>query len=233
MSSNRKLIAVMLSTVMLLSVVGPGLAAAEDGAEAYANLSIDVEQNGGVDVTVTDDGDAVENATLNVSVSDDDATYDDEGSYLTDENGTVSLTAPDEDVNVTFEAENSSAEKTVLLLADDDESDTDVFGQQVMKYVHGLLSGDKPLDDNMTFGQQVANWVIDNNPGNAPDHAGPSGEQGPPEHAGNNSDDAGPPGHAGPPGENTVEDDEVEDAETEEDDEDAETEEDDEESEDS
>ena len=194
MSSNRKLIAVMLSTLMLLSVVGPGLAAADE-VDANANLSIDVDQSDGVVITVTDDGDGVEGATVNVSVNDENVTYADAGSHQTGENGTVSLETPDETVNVTINAsyDNATASTTATLQANEGN---DVFGQKVMDFVHSIIHSD---NSNKTVGQQVAEFVTEHNPGNAPDHAGPSGDQGPPEHVGNNTDDQGPPEHAGPP----------------------------------
>ena len=221
MSSNRKLIAVMLSTVMLLSVVGPGLAAAE---EVEPTLNIEVTQDENVEITVSDDGEGVEGASVDVAVLDEDADYEGVEDLTTNENGTVVIDAPEETVNVSISASHGdkTGETEVMLegVNDDDESDSDgPFGQKVMEYVHGLLSGANDYDENKTFGQQVADWVVSNNPGNAPDHAGPSGDQGPPDHAGPSDDDRqGPPTHAGPSDADASDDDTDEDDENDEED---------------
>ncbi|WP_212750828.1 hypothetical protein [Haloterrigena sp. H1] len=58
-------------------------------------LDISVEQNNDdVTVTVTENDTAAPNATVNVSTVDENVSYTDEGTYTTDENGTVSLSAP-------------------------------------------------------------------------------------------------------------------------------------------
>lgn len=199
MSQHKRVAAVALSVLLVLSVVGPAIAAAEEDGD----LEVEVEQDDGVLVTVSDDNGTVENATLNVSVDDENATYDGAGEYETDENGTVELPAPNETVNVTMTAEHDNrTNSTSATLEPADESDEadDPFGLQVQAFVHELLNSSE--DGNMSIGHQVANFVLENNPGNAPDHAGPpedpgnQSDTGPPEHAGNGSD-AGPPEDAG------------------------------------
>lgn len=224
MSSKIRCLAVGLCAMLVLSVVGPGLAMAGAAANANANLHIDVQQNDVVEVTVTDDdGDGVDNATVNVTVTDDDADYENQ-SKTTDQNGTVEFSTPEEVVNITIEAEKGdrSTSESVELIGSEEEEEggdendepPDSFGQMVTDYVHSILKGDAG-DENKTVGQQVATFVVENNPGNAPDHAGPPDqagsldhagpdgdeEQGPPEHAGQNEnngtdDERGPPDHA-------------------------------------
>lgn len=163
-------------------------------------LAIDVEQDGDdVVTTVTDAESGVENATLDVTAADENESYADAGEYATDENGTVTLSAPAETVDVTFNAtvDDASAETTVTL----EPAEDDNFGSLV-----SLFIGQNKGDVDGPFGLAVAEFVLDNNPGNAPDHAGPpgDGEQGPPEHANSSSDDTdggdddenGPPDHA-------------------------------------
>ena len=214
MSSNRKLIAVVLSTVMLLSVVGPGLAAAD---EQDPMLNIEVEQNDDVVITVTYDGDAAEGATVDVDVLDEDTEYEVDEDLTTNEDGEVVLDAPEDTVNVsisaTYEDETTETEVELGPADDGDEVDSDgPFGQKVMDFVHDLINSDS---NNKSIGQQVAEFVTENNPGNAPDHAGPSGDQGPPEHAGSsdNDDRQGPPAHAGAPGSDASVDDSDEEEE--------------------
>ena len=210
MSSNRKLIAVMLSTVMLLSVVGPGLAAAE---EVEPTLNIEVTQDENVEITVSDDGEGVEGASVDVAVLDEDADYEGVEDLTTNENGTVVIDAPEETVNVsisaTYDGETVETKVTLDAGGGEEEADSDgPFGQKVMDFVHSIIH-DGEGEESKTIGQQVAEFVTQYNPGNAPDHAGPSGDQGPPEHAGPSDDDdrQGPPAHAGPPGADATDDD--------------------------
>lgn len=230
---NRHTLAVVfLAVVMILSAFAPVGAATASEDESDDGLSIDVEQNGDVLVTVTENSTAVENATLEVTTTDDNDSYEGVGNDTTDDNGTVTLPEPNETVSVDLEAtvDNDSVTTTETLEAaadeDDDEetddADEDVsFGSLVSAFVH-----DAQNDSNGVNGTTVAQFVVENNPGNAPDHAGPpahagpsdadnDSEQGPPDHAGppsddsndsdngNDSDDSddssGPPDHAGPP----------------------------------
>jgi hypothetical protein len=77
MKRNTRLAAVALSTLLALSMIGPGLAVA-DTESPNGNLAVDASVNDGVLVTVTDDGEAAANATVNVTVDDGDASPDDE-----------------------------------------------------------------------------------------------------------------------------------------------------------
>ncbi|RLM52686.1 hypothetical protein DVK07_21905, partial [Halorubrum sp. Atlit-26R] len=128
-----------------------------------------------VTITVTEDGEAVENASVAVE-----GNYTDAGEYETDANGTVELTAPLQTVtvDVTAEYDGLSAETTATLQGEVAEDDP--FGQLVSRFVERLkdTGGDGPI------GQAVSDFVTENNPGNAddkrPDHAGPK----------NSSDDA-------------------------------------------
>lgn len=152
-------------------------------------------------VTYSITGDAAGNADVNVSTADANDTYAGTGSYATDANGTVGLPAPDEPVQVTVEASASGlqGETTVELVnaSQIDESDGDAFGARVSAFVQQLLAD---RTDGTGIGGTLADWVTENNPGNAPDHAGPKDDTGRPDHAGPSSDgddDRGRPDHAG------------------------------------
>lgn len=183
--------------------------------------SLDVEAEQAADgtaaatVTYAITGEPVENATVNVTTVDANATYAGVGSYETDENGSISLPAPDENVSVQLHAAADDLEGRTtieLLTVTEEEEMADSFGARVSAFVHSLLGGDR----DGGIGHLVAEFVLENNPGNAPDHAGPpeDGERGQPDFvedrggAGNStasdaadsggpSDDArGPPDHA-------------------------------------
>ncbi|WP_066413156.1 DNA primase [Halorubrum aethiopicum] len=220
--------------------------------DAPDGLEIDVSETDDEPVvTVTENDTAVENASVNVTTVDEEnatneteddtnATYVGDGNYTTDENGTVELPAPEENVTVEVTAtfENETATTTVDLTADD-EADERPFGQLVREFISNLEDRDGGI------GGAVSDFVTENNPGNAPDHAG--GPEDPdeaddddgnesdapgnaPDHAGGDEDgERGPPAHAGPDddadddesgeeSEEDADDDESEDDETEEDD---------------
>ena len=173
--------------------------------EAPAGFAVDVTNTDGEPlVTVSDSDEPVENASVNVTTADDqNATYVGEGDYTTDENGTVTLSAAEENVTVDVVAafENGTASTTVDLIAagDGDEADEEQpFGQLVRDFIDGLQ------DREGGIGAAVSDFVTENNPGNAPDHAGSPG--GPDDAAGNASDAPGTasggagnaPDHAGP-----------------------------------
>lgn len=101
--------------------------AADDGATASLtvtlvpradSLAVDVNQHddGTATVSVTQYGDAVDNATVTVSGD----AYAGNGTYATDANGTVSLPAPNETVTVNVSAahDNLTAETTATLFPD-------------------------------------------------------------------------------------------------------------------
>ncbi|MEF8773381.1 MAG: hypothetical protein V5A23_00925 [Halobacteriales archaeon] len=220
--------------------------AAAPAAAGSTDLSVSVTQNddGSATVTVTESvtennttsTSSVENASVIVEVLDENATYEGAGNYTTDENGTVSLPAPGETVNVsvTAEADGLNATTTATLVAssnDTNESEgnetvaNESFGDRVSNFVHSLQN-----DSNVShIGPLVAEYVLENNPGNPPDHAGPpewltneskNRTQGPPEHAGppgeddgneTDGDERGPPDHAGPPDDDETDDNESDD----------------------
>jgi len=164
--------------------------------EAPVDLAVDVANTDGEPlVTVTDNDTAVENASVNVSVADPaNGSYAGTGEYTTDENGTVTLEAAEENVTieVTAEYENETATTTADLTVVEDRP----FGQLIRDFIDGLS------DREGGIGAAVSDFVTDNNPGNAPDHAGSPGEPddaGNATDAGNASDGAGnAPDHAGP-----------------------------------
>ena len=250
MSSKRGIVAVALAALMVLSVVGPALAAAQtqedDTTDDGGDLTVDVREGGNdtVLVVVEDENGSVEGATVTVSaeetedaddetddneMSDDNETSDDDvednetaddnetsdddvednetsddseteyegaGTYTTDANGTVELPAPDDGVRLDVEVEdgNRTTSADVTL----DEGATVPFGQRVSGLVQQILQD----DGNTSVGQAVAEFVRSNNPGNAPESAGPpedrgngsNAERGPPGDRGNGSDaEQGPP----------------------------------------
>ena len=107
--------------VALLVVAVVALGAMAGVAAADGELGVGVEDTDGEPtVTVTENGTAVENATVNVTVVDEaNESYAGAGEYATDENGTVGLPAPEENVtvDVTATADNRSASTTVDLEA--------------------------------------------------------------------------------------------------------------------
>ena len=176
MSSKTRTLAIALSAVLILSVLGSGLAFAGT-ASAMTN-----HEDTGEDCEVpdeTDDGNETDDGgdSDDVNETDDGNETDDETTYEECESGD-----------------------------DDNATDDEPFGQVVTAYVHGLIDGsndtnssdatDVTNDENLTLGQQIASFVVEHNPGNAPDHAGPKNDTGQPDHAGPEGD-AGKPAHAG------------------------------------
>ncbi|EMA25806.1 hypothetical protein [Haloarcula amylolytica] len=226
---RTKLFALYAAVGLALLAVGPGLAAAADSAGntgAGNTLAVGVSQAdaGSATVSVTQNETGVENASVAVE-SADNASYAGTGNYTTDSDGTVGLPAPEQNVtvDVTATADNHTATTTAdLTVVPENVTEFDTFGLEVSAYVSDLLS-----DENRTggIGPAVASFVTANNPGNAPDHAGPpahvtganesddnethpSERQGPPadifgddeNETENETDDRrGPPEDAGPP----------------------------------
>lgn len=196
---RHTLVAAMLAAAMILSALAPLGAAAATGDDAESDLTIDVDQDDVVVVTVEQNDSALENATLEVSVTDENDSYADVGNHTTDENGSVTLATPNESVEVSFSVstENETATEIVVLEAADDgdegdEEETGSFGALISQFVQ-----DNQGETDGPLGIAVASFAVENNPGNAPDHAGPPSHAGP-------SDDAeqGPPAHAGSDGDN-------------------------------
>jgi hypothetical protein len=200
---NSKLFAVMATVGLVLFALGPGVAtvAAEDDS-----LDVAVEQSGndGPTVTVTENETAVENATVGVDALEN-TSYDGAGNYTTDENGTVSLPTAEENatIEVTASYNNTSVSETEEL-STANETENASFGTEVSAFVQSLLDGGEE-----NIGPQVADFVTSNNPGNAPDHAGPPSDNqtGPPENAGPPADnETGPPADVGPDSDNETDD---------------------------
>ncbi|WP_096396187.1 DNA primase [Halorubrum trapanicum] len=217
--------------------------------EAPDGLELDVADTDGEPVvTVTDDDEAVENASVVVELADDageNASYAGTGEYETDANGTVGLPAAEEnvtvDVTATYENESVSTTADLTVGGEDDESEAGTpFGQLVQEFIESLENRDGGI------GSAVSDFVTENNPGNAPDHAG--GPGGPdeadddddaenetdapgnaPDHAGPDGEEdgeRGPPAHAGPGGDD-ADDDDADDEDADDDAEETETEADD------
>jgi hypothetical protein len=174
------------------------------------SLSVTVSQNQTTEnatVTVTQ-YDVPVNASVNVTTVDANTTYNGTGTYQTDENGTVMLPAPANKVNISVVATagNLTANTTATLQAADeyDAADQPNFGLRVAAFVHSLLTDSEHQGG---IGELVATWVLANNPGDPPAHAGPPSEGGSESANESNTtaDEPGPPPHAGPPDENDTE----------------------------
>ena len=247
MSSKRRLAAVALSALLVLSVVGPAIAVAQTDEETDGGgLSVDVrnsgddvvvvvnDENGSVDgasVTVsaveevddeaetdnetengttddeTDDEEKTDNETTGNETTDNetdsetadtetDGGYAGEGTYTTGADGTVELPAPDDGVRLQVSVDAGDRTTTSEVTVNGGVGVP--FGQRVALLVQQLLQG----DGNVIVGQAMSEFVRGNNPGNAPESAGPpedrgngsDAEQGPPEDRGNGSDaEQGPP----------------------------------------
>lgn len=146
----------------------------------------------------------------------DNETVDDaDGDELEDASTTVE-TDDDDDDDLNESDDDLDGNETV----DENETGSVPFGMQVSAFVHALIgnSGDDANatnDSNVSIGQRVAAFVTANNPGNAPDHAGPKNDtdsdRGKPAHA-DSGNETGKPAHAGP-GNETDQSDDAADAE--------------------
>ncbi|WP_435075120.1 hypothetical protein [Halorubrum sp. HHNYT27] len=168
--------------------------------EAPGTLELDVSNTSGEPVvTVTDNGTAVANASVNVTTADgQNVTYVGEGGYETDENGTVTLDAAENNVtvDVTAEYENETVSTTADLTTGGEDAEAQPFGQLVRDFIKQIS------DREGGIGAAVSEFVTENNPGNAPDHAGngnnakngsnAGGNGNAPDHAGNSSDKGKP-----------------------------------------
>jgi hypothetical protein len=239
---RTKLFAVVAVGLMVFAA-GPGLATAEETGAGNLAVSVTQADDGSATVTVTANESGVADASVVVEAQN--VSYEGEGSnYTTDENGTVGLPAPEENVtiDVTATVDNRSASTTATLRAvNESDEENETFGQRVSSRVH-IIKGD--LADGGRLGPSLAAWVVSNNPGNAPDHAGPpafltddnetdnnetenstADEQGPPWADDEEDDKRGPPDHAN---DDDADEDDEEDTEDDVDEEDEEAEEDDE-----
>lgn len=117
MQPNRTRTLAIAAALMLIAAVA--LPAAVTAADSSFAIDVDQQDSGEVLVTVTHNNSTVENATVNVTVDDDNATYAGTGEHETDENGTVELPAPNETVDVTITATsgNLTAETQATLAA--------------------------------------------------------------------------------------------------------------------
>jgi hypothetical protein len=208
-------------------------------------LAVDVVQqsDGSATVTVTDDGAAVENASVNVTAG---VAYEGTGEYDSGVDGTAELPNPEQNLTVTVTATNGSENVTTTAELDSIENGGYAnFGQWISSYIERLRTGGY---FGPGFGREVSDFATENNPGaeQKPDHAGPPDDveatdddetnatdededtRGPPDHAkqGDGSEDAaaedgedderGPPEHAKDKRKQDT-DDETEEEETEED----------------
>ena len=101
MSSKRRLAAVALSALLVLSVVGPAIAVAQTDEETDGSLSVDVRNSGDdVVVVVEDENGSVDGATVTVSAveeTDDEEETDNETSDNETEDGTTDNETDDEE----------------------------------------------------------------------------------------------------------------------------------------
>lgn len=206
MSQKRSLFAlagvVLVATAAFAAAIPGALAqtagntAGNTGDAGNAGLAIGVSQGAQtvtVSVTNASTGDPVENATVNVSSSDANVSYNASG--VTDAMGTVSLAPPNETVNATIvaSANGSSGERVVTLHARNGTGPGFLpLGQQISAYVDGLKHGDSPMRG---LGLLVADFVTGNT--GPPAHAGPPADAGPAD--ADDEAERGPPADAGPP----------------------------------
>lgn len=179
-------------------------ATTEAELRAAPDLNVSVEQDGpGLPATVTvlADSEPTEDVTVDVGLNGtENATYAGTGTYETDANGTVGLPAPEETVTVTVTAGYQGAETGIVVAVEgiDAIDESLPFGQQLQQFK-------ATLDDDNRTGREIASWVTENNPGNAPDHAGPKGPS-EDENATGGSNERGPPAHANDDGDDGSED---------------------------
>lgn len=176
------------ATVVISTVIDNETVSTAVTPEAAAELELAIEQARGqpATVTVSANGSAVENASVGVETVDDNAAYAGANeSYATDENGTVELHPPGEIVEMNVTAAYRGAEEAVTTTLDSIEAiDGELsFGQQLQRFKIALNPGAQA-------GPEIASWVTENDPGNAPDHAGPKDTA-------MGEDDRGPTAHAG------------------------------------
>ena len=224
MTNRRTTIFAVFGTLLMI-----GMAASIPVAASDTSLSVDATQDddsGEVLVSVTE---TVENESVGVSGANltvealGNDTYTGSGTYVNaTENGTYTLPAPTEtnesiEIGVTAEYDGASANTTAVLdpveadeededEEDDEGSESEPFGHLVSNFVNELQNSNDT--DGSPMGPLVASFVLEHNPGDPPEHAGPpewlvndsvDRTQGPPDHAGpNNDSDRGPPDHAGP-----------------------------------
>ncbi|WP_121744020.1 hypothetical protein [Natronorubrum halophilum] len=174
-----------------------------DDGDDVDDPSISVTQDGNtVTVSLTAGGEAVTNTTVTAEAVDGNVSYS--AGETTDANGTATFDAPttDESVDVVFEATvDDEPVETTATLERVEDADPKSFGQLLDEFKTNDVTDDEPL------GLQIASFVVETNPGNAPDHAGPPSHAGPPDEDTDEKDDqdpsdekgngGGPPSHAG------------------------------------
>lgn len=189
----------MNSKIITLLVALMVVAAGASAAATAEDLEVVVAQNdatGEATVEVTQNDTAAENASVDVAVDEENVSYDGAGEYETDEDGLVHLPTPNETVTVDVTATDGDRTATATATLEAAEVDPTLpFGQQLQQYMDTIEADDRP------YGHHVSSWVVENNPGNAPAHAGPPAHAGGPhaDKTAENETERGPPEHAGGP----------------------------------
>ncbi|MEA5388821.1 hypothetical protein VB773_04305 [Haloarculaceae archaeon H-GB2-1] len=139
------------------------------GVEPELELTVE-ETADDVEVLVTRNGTAVENATVNVTSEN--GTYDGDGEYATGADGVANLPTPETAVTVELVAteDDDSVARTVELTPAEERYEN--FGQRVSAYTQELVD-----EDSSDVGLWVSAFVTEHNPGNPPAHAGPNQER--------------------------------------------------------
>ena len=176
-------------------------------------LAVDVAQqsDGTATVTVTDDGTAVENASVNVTA---DVAYEGTGTYESGVDGTVELPNPEQNLTVSVTATNGSENVTATAELESIENGGYAnFGQWISSYIQQLQTSGY---FGPGVGQKVSEFATENNPGaeKKPDHAGPPDDVEDTDEtdsedvaaAGAEDDERGPPEHAKNKGEKNAND---------------------------
>ncbi len=210
---HLRLTALAITIGIVFTVFAPaGVGVAAAGNEPVANagnqgLGVGIQQGAGsVTVSVSQNGTAVENATVRVTANN---TYAGTGEYMTDTDGSVSLPVPNETVmvEITAEAGNQTGTANATLHANAGKGPAFIpMGQRIAAFVHGL----QQTGGVVKIGPAMADYVTALAPAGGPPTTGPppwasdvGNRGGPPDHAVNDArgGDRGPPEHAGPPDE--------------------------------
>lgn len=199
MPSGTRFGAMAMALALVLAATAPAV------ASEPADISVTTGDTT-FTVTVTHNGTAVNDTTVNVTPKDPANVSYAGDTGVTDANGTVTFDLPDNEtavnVSTTVDGTTTTVMETLPAANGSDELVWDgsgPFGQWVVSWLHNLM----PPDNDRIFGQTVSEIVTANNPGSEhrSDKANPGGNStGPPDHAVNGSENAGnssgPPDHA-------------------------------------
>ncbi|GAB7012068.1 hypothetical protein [Halolamina salina] len=196
----------------------------DDESELAADVSYD---NGTVDLTVTQNGSAVENASVTAN-GEDVGTTDADGTLTFETNASeeleIGITAGEQELELSYTIEDGE-----LVEESDDEAGPDENASDRAKNVFGVIQGWLDGDQEESLGQLIQEQLDNGNddaPGNSDEAPGNSGDA--PGQSDDESDDEAPGNSGDAPGQSDDEGDDESESESEADDEDDDDEEDDE-----